>query len=341
MNLRTLAALAALTLLTALPAAAQVNCGDVITSDRALTGDLDCTGGWTGIEIAAPDVMLDLNGHTLSGSIFQGVMISADRVTLRGPGVIKGFELGVQVAGAADVTIEDVLFIDLDSGLYAVGADRLDLRENIFAYIPGDAAAIVGYDDGTVRPSRDGVAYDNRFYEVGTGLRVCGANATGHRLERNEFVRTAGYAVHLETGTSGNIVHRNWFEQSFGSGIRITNSSNNRLTENYLEDGRTGIELHDNAGAISSTCAAPPMPTVVTGNVLDSNYVGRFEVAIALGLGIDAMPRVIANRIEMSKLYDNDIGLWLREDAWRNTSIHSAFNRTTTPIVDDGTANVH
>ncbi|NKI34357.1 hypothetical protein HFP89_04180 [Wenzhouxiangella sp. XN79A] len=335
-----LLALAALGIHTT--ARAQVSCGDVITTSRALTGDLHCTSGWTGIEIAAPGVTLDLNGHTLSGSIFQGVLVSSPRVTVRGPGVIKGFGLGLQVHDATDVTIEGVDFSDLDSGITARGADRIVIRENTFSSMPGHAVSIYGFDDGrTVLPTRDGVAFDNRFIDVGTGLHICGANATGHLLEHNVFEQIGDYGIHLETGTSNNIVSGNWFEQSLNTGIRITNSSNNILTGNYLEGGLTGIALHDNGGHISPACAAPMMPTVVTGNRLDGNYVGDFDVAIALGLGRDSLPRVIANRIEFSKLYFNTVGIRFHGDAWRNTAVHSAFHGTATPIIDIGTANVH
>src|SRR4051812_37296652 len=50
--------------------AANVQCGDTITQDTVLNGDLDCTTLFAGqpnaaIRIGAPNVTLDLNSHTI------------------------------------------------------------------------------------------------------------------------------------------------------------------------------------------------------------------------------------------------------------------------------------
>ncbi len=65
-------------------ATAQVTCGSVLTANATLTSDLNCSSGFTAVEIAADDVTLDLNGFTLSGNILEGIHVSANRVTIRG-----------------------------------------------------------------------------------------------------------------------------------------------------------------------------------------------------------------------------------------------------------------
>src|SRR5688572_13807111 len=49
------------------PVASELSCGDTITADTTLTGDLvDCPSN--GIVIGADDITLDLNGHTVAGN---------------------------------------------------------------------------------------------------------------------------------------------------------------------------------------------------------------------------------------------------------------------------------
>src|SRR5881396_4228388 len=46
-----------------------VQCGDAIAQDTMLDSDLlGCSGG--GLTITGPDVVLDLNGHTVDGGIY-------------------------------------------------------------------------------------------------------------------------------------------------------------------------------------------------------------------------------------------------------------------------------
>ena len=59
-------------------------CGQSVTTNAVLAQDLACTGH--GITVNAPNVTVDLNGHTLTGdggTLDNGVWVLANRVTSR------------------------------------------------------------------------------------------------------------------------------------------------------------------------------------------------------------------------------------------------------------------
>src|SRR5215204_936953 len=94
-------------------AAQPIACGQVITQDTTLEDDLtDCPGD--GIVIGADGIMLDLNGHTVSGATCD-----TDCVSNRGVdntaghdgvwilnGTIRGFAYSVALAGADENTLD-------------------------------------------------------------------------------------------------------------------------------------------------------------------------------------------------------------------------------------------
>ena len=77
-------------------------CGQTITQDTTLDGDLTCAGN--GLTISASNVTLDLGGFTISGdpSTGTGVLVVPSggppvrNVTIKN-GTIKGFSRGVNV----------------------------------------------------------------------------------------------------------------------------------------------------------------------------------------------------------------------------------------------------
>ena len=99
--------------------AGHVSCGDTITTDTTLDGDLlDCPSN--GIVIGADDITLDLNGHTVSGDgepfkacperefCDVGVLNNGhDGVTVRN-GSVGQFESGVLIGRARESRVLDI-----------------------------------------------------------------------------------------------------------------------------------------------------------------------------------------------------------------------------------------
>jgi hypothetical protein len=103
-----LAAVAAAALVTVAPEANSkggtpiTSCGQSVTTNAVLTQDLACAGG--GITVNAPNVTIDLNGHTLTGdggAVDNGVWVLASKVTVKN-GVLRGFGTGLLASGVVD-----------------------------------------------------------------------------------------------------------------------------------------------------------------------------------------------------------------------------------------------
>ncbi len=90
-------------------------CGQTITQDTTLDGDLTCAGN--GLTISASNVTLDLGGFTISGdpSTGTGVLVVPSggppvrNVTIKN-GTIKGFSRGVNVVQVHDTKLAHLFF---------------------------------------------------------------------------------------------------------------------------------------------------------------------------------------------------------------------------------------
>src|SRR6476660_10028164 len=92
---------------------ASLSCGQVITTSVKLSANLDCASD--GLLIKGDNIVLDLNGHTITGpgpsASKIGVSIAAnDGVQIIGSGTIQGFQAGVLDSGGQKNTITNVNF---------------------------------------------------------------------------------------------------------------------------------------------------------------------------------------------------------------------------------------
>src|SRR3954453_20111649 len=102
------------------PAAARtLRCGDVITVDTTLDGDLlDCPD--EGLLIGADDITLDLDGHTVDGD-----GISPETCPVQG----RACDVGVDnTAGHSGVTIQGGSIREFAAGVIVSGGDGNQLR---------------------------------------------------------------------------------------------------------------------------------------------------------------------------------------------------------------------
>jgi parallel beta-helix repeat protein len=99
---------------------AAVNCGDFVSGNVTLTADLNCST--TGLTVAASFTHINLNGHTISCSTGSGYGGSCqvnggpvgigsyhhDFVEITGPGVIKGFTVGIAMQSGLGFLVNNV-----------------------------------------------------------------------------------------------------------------------------------------------------------------------------------------------------------------------------------------
>ena len=246
----------------------QPKCGDTITADTRLDGDLvDCPNN--GIVIGADDITLDLNGHRIDGDgtpaagcnprkepCDNGVFNDGhDGVTVE-RGSLRDFAIGVFVVGARNDRVLDVsskqneffgfTFSNAARGLIrdSSGSDNIapegdgmgvfgshDLRivDNTFRNNPGPGIHLADSPDNLLR--------GNRFSHSSPGILM---EADRNRVRRNRFDRNDGGII-----VSGrrNVIERNRLFRD-GHGIGIEKGRRNLVARNLVINPRgRGISL--------------------------------------------------------------------------------------------------
>src|SRR5262245_25969852 len=183
--------------------ASHVNCGDTITTNTVLDSDLSCGGD--GIIIGAPNIRLNLNGHTVSGSN-AGTGINNpsghDGITVRN-GTVQGFFVGIALLGSRDSRLAELdvkgnaagIFLAFDSDRNQVercdatgngtgsfvqsGSDQNEITRNRIQLNTASGVAIDNSDDNKVR--------DNDINSnTGGGIFITGG-ADRTRIEKNDL----------------------------------------------------------------------------------------------------------------------------------------------------------
>jgi hypothetical protein len=217
-----------------------VQCGDVITQDTTLDSDLTCAGD--GLHAAAPNVTLDLGGHTISGS-GTGTAVTGvpDHVTIRG-GTISNFQYGVYADGSRGTSIARMTFEGNQVGVRCSYAPECRIEGNVFRANTGFAIRIFSPDGGDPKLT---VVRRNDVTGNGNGIEVSGEAGLveGNRVEGN---RLDGISTSYGKPVT---IRRNLVAGNGDEGVRVffgitATVTNNRITEN----GTNGVGVHGGAG---------------------------------------------------------------------------------------------
>jgi CSLREA domain-containing protein len=212
------------------PVEANVTCGQIITASVRLLNSLtDCPAD--GLVVAAPNVHIDLNGHTVDGpGYFPGEPGSPIEVPeIGGPAGVRN--LGFANVHVTNGTVKSFLYgVQFAAGSRFGLIEDLDIRRNATTGVELDDA-----DNG-----RDGnVVRGNRFVDNELGLSVVGGTEVA-LVEDNRFEGNLGYAWWLQEAS------RSTFQDNDISGITadpllssdggasITASPDNRFLRNQV-----------------------------------------------------------------------------------------------------------
>ena len=108
------------------PLAISPSCGQVITQNVVLTSNLNCAET-DGLIVNAGDIVIDLNGHTISGpdidsdtqtSSKVGIMIPNVNNVVVQDGTIEGFQAGVLMTGSQNVEVKGMVIKNNQIGLF-------------------------------------------------------------------------------------------------------------------------------------------------------------------------------------------------------------------------------
>jgi parallel beta-helix repeat protein len=186
-------------------------CGALVTEDTVLTHDL--LGCDEGVTIAAPNVLLDLGGHSIAGrGTGTGVRVDAEGATVRN-GSVSGFGIGL-AGSSAGLTLDGSAIHHNGTGLLLQGRSR-----------------VVG----------------NTIFGNG-GHGILSNRADGSLFDDNDVSGNGGDGVHLIESVSvitGNTFHRNggtglFVDDLCFDGLQAYRVGSNTATHN----GALGIDIH-------------------------------------------------------------------------------------------------
>jgi hypothetical protein len=159
-------------------------CGTEVRGDLELSSDLVCDGD--GLHVAANDLTIFLNGHTIRGpgtdSNTTGIHVDGVReVRIRGPGLVTGFGTGVAYTDSSGGAIRDTYLLRNDIGVLL------------------DATTDTHVKQDHISESRIGVlnrASDNTEVEIA----ILTGNKEGIRLENSQSV-DVDFNIIMDGGT--------------------------------------------------------------------------------------------------------------------------------------------
>ena len=227
------------------PLAISPSCGQVITQNVVLTSNLNCADS-DGLIVGASDIVIDLNGHTVSGpdvdsqektSSKVGVMIPNMNNVVVQDGTIQGFQAGILMTGSQNVEIKGIVSKDNQIGAFSTGASIVNAHLSIlmnnqigFAGHSTQQATIennILYQNTlagiTLVNSDNGVLTLNSITESGNGLYVDNQSNNNNVNFNNVLLNTIDLnnANGLPVNTNANTFDQNNCMTSNPSGICI------------------------------------------------------------------------------------------------------------------------
>jgi Right handed beta helix region len=222
----------------AVPPNPDLECGDTVTASARLTADLlACPGD--GLVIGAPNVVLDLAGHTISSNpqseFVAGVRVADHaNVTVRG-GRIEGFNSNVLLSGSPGARVDRMTLVGAQFAGVAAGAQdgatvqRSEFDDNVIA-INTDASSNIHLDRNLVN--------DGAF-----GINL--GNGSGFSLTRNRLVKQEFRGILVAPGAVDASLDRNVVLESGQDGI-VVNNATATLTRNRADhNAANGIAAVD------------------------------------------------------------------------------------------------
>ena len=237
-----------------------VVCGQVLTESTLLANDLiGCLG--EGLVIGAPNIVVDLNGHTItSGAIIEpgeedgllpGIRNGGHTNVVIRNGTISKYGYGVLLgSGTTYNIVEDMtLSNNILAGVYLFDADNgrtgNTIRNNFIDHNGETGITLIS-------DSENSVIENNTF--IGNGMSIYLFGASGHHIEGNEIsgvvlnpLLDSDAGIVLEEGSNHNVMIDNNISDTGDAGIIIhMNSNDNRVEGGIMQrNGDAAVVIAD------------------------------------------------------------------------------------------------
>ncbi len=262
-----------------LVAATPISCGMIIhtSGQYHLTADLVCDSG---VKVAANDVHINLNGHTLTGpgaglgvgsgiQTSDGIRCAAVKGLNIAGGTIRGFGSGIELCESMNGHVSGMTLTGNHIGIELFYSNGNQINGNDLSDNGGAGHNSYGV---LLNHSRDNRIDSNKVNRNSSIAINCGGfNLTGssnNSITSNEIsanVMTSrvvgghihgGFGIRLREGSHGNTVNGNTVNGN-SEGIRVHNSTDNNIQGNTVKDSEhAGIRMSGRNNTVQSNTAS-------------------------------------------------------------------------------------
>lgn len=244
-----------------------VDCGDILTHSVRLATDLtDCPAD--GLVIGADNIVVDLNGHTVSTAALgtaSGIRNEGHRRVRVFNGTVNGFATGIFFRDASESSVVGVrLSHNSDFGILLVDSHGVTLRGNVVSH--SDPA---GTDTGIqLFRSNQNEIDRNILFAVGDGVSL--AQSNNNHVTRNSSSRN-GSGIGIFDGSSRNRIEQNLVNDNRDTGVLLDDHAD----DNVIADN------HASGNAFAGIAVGASDRSLVTRNLASGNPGGGIAVVDA------------------------------------------------------------
>src|SRR5215213_8317204 len=214
------------------------SCGQLITRDVVLLKDIECPG--IGMIVGADGITINLNNHKLSlvnntdtSRIPEveeiGILVPDQKnITIRGPGIISGFDKAIEFAGSGRGYALDLKLTDNNIGLSLKASDgitiyRSFIEQNTIGIVSQSSKDALIVSNQLSQNTKEGIVLmDSNYFIIGANSLIVNGNI-GIFLDVSRFNNTI----------SSNNVLNYCVDVSNANGIPIHLSTNEHYENNY------------------------------------------------------------------------------------------------------------
>lgn len=206
-------------------------CGTTVVTSVTLDQDMTCPGD--GLLVGADDIVIDLNGHRLTGAgVGVGITVRSHHgVTIQG-GTVELFLTGIFITGgSSDVTVTESFFTGNREGVFIIGSSGNTVRRNV-----AWQNLLRGF---MIRPSNAGVRSTNNVVAENLSIDnpsgILNFGQPGNTLEANWIVGSSFAAIDLnDGGAADNVIRHNLLGEN-AAGIRFMPGwTGNTIQQNWF-----------------------------------------------------------------------------------------------------------